>query len=160
MSYSDTSIKIHLISHDGNHQDDDTVTIRKKLDTCDFDITYKDQNNGTPITQIASGLYHQRVIDYLYMLFKNQALDEESYKSIQVTLPAMPRIIVSGDKFKDLYYREHFLELIGKSLDTLENVSTVKKVPQSNWGYQTPLYRRSTAPGVLPQHLFFDDEEN
>jgi hypothetical protein len=160
MSYSDTSIKIHLISHDENHQGDDTVTIRKNLDTCDFDITYKDQNNGTPITQIASGLYRQRVIDYLYMLFKNQALDEESYKSIQVTLPAMPRIIVSGDKFRDLYYREHFLELIGKSLDTLENVTTVKKVPQSNWGYQTPLYRRSTAPGVLPQHLFFDDEEN
>jgi hypothetical protein len=160
MTYSDTSIKIHLISHDENHQGDDTVTIRKNLDTCEFDITYKDQNNGTPITQILQGLYRQRVIDYLYMLFKNQALDEESYKSIQVTLPAMPRIIVSGDKFKDLYYREHFLELIGKSLDTLENVSTVKKVPQSNWGYQTPLYRRSTAPGVLPQHLFFDDEEN
>jgi len=160
MTYSDTSIKIHLISHDENHQGDDTVTIRKNLDTCEFDITYKDQNNGTPITQILQGLYRQRVIDYLYMLFKNQALDEESYKSIQVTLPAMPRMIVSGDKFRDLYYREHFLELIGKSLDTLENVSTVKKVPQSNWGYQTPLYRRSTAPGVLPQHLFFDDEEN
>lgn len=163
MTYSDTSIMIHLINNDEIHVDDDTVTIRKNLDTCDFDITYKDQNNGTPITQIARGLYRQRVIDYLYMLFKNQALDEVSYKSIQVTLPAMPRIIVSGDKFRDLYYREHFLELITKSLDTLENVSTVKKttsVHRSNSGYQTPVNRRSTAPGVFPQHLFFDEDQH
>jgi hypothetical protein len=97
----------------------------------------------------------------LYMLFKNQALDEEGYKSVQLTLPAMPRVIVSGEKFKDLYYREHFLELIGNSLDMLENVTSEKKIPavrRESWVYETPApTRRSTAPGVRPQHLFFDE---
>jgi hypothetical protein len=160
MAYSDTSIVLYLINTNSK-RGDDTVTILKNLDLGDFEIVYKDQNNGTPITHVMRGLYRQRVLDYLYMLFKNQSLDEESYKDVQVTLPAMPRIIVSGDKFKDLYYREHFLELIANSLDTLENVSTKKfvSVPQSNWGYQTPISGRSTAPGVLPQHLFFDDAD-
>lgn len=158
MAYSDTSIVLYLINAD-NKGGDDTVTILKNLDLGDFEIVYKDQNNGSPITHVVLGLYRQRVLDYLYMLFKNQSLDEEAYKNVQVTLPAMPRIIVSGDKFKDLYYREHFLELIGNSLDTLENVSRKKfpTVSRSDWSYQTPVSPRSTAPGVLPQHLFFDD---
>ena len=161
MVYSDTSICIYLINNDSTQKADDMVIIRKNLTHGDFDITYKDQNNGSPVTHIVNGLYRSRVIDYLYMLFKNQALDEEAYKSVQLTLPAMPRIIVSGDKFKDLYYREHFLELVGNSLDLLENVTNEKKVPsvrRESWGYQSPASRRSTAPGVLPQHLFFDDD--
>jgi hypothetical protein len=160
MAYSDTSICIYLINNDSSQKADDVVIIRKNLDNGDFDITYKDQNNGSPVTHVANGLYRARVIDYLYMLFKNQALDEEAYKSVQLTLPAMPRIIVSGDKFKDLYYREHFLEAVGNSLDMLENVSVKNKfqpVPREDWGYQSPASRRSTAPGVVPQHLFFDD---
>ncbi len=161
MAHSDTSIMIYLMN-ENSKLNDDTVTIFKNLDLGDFEIVYKDQNNGSPITHVVRGLYRQRVMDYLYMLFKNQALDEEAYKSVQVTLPAMPRIIVSGDKFKDLYYREHFLELIGNALDTLENVSRKTKVPsvrRSSFGYETPVSRRSTAPGVLPQHLYFDDQE-
>jgi hypothetical protein len=161
MAYSDTSIVIHLINNTNQHTADDTVTIRKNLDTGDFEIVYKDQNSGSPIAHVLTGLYRARVMDYLYMLFKNQALDEEAYKNVQLTLPAMPRIIVSGDKFKDLYYREHFLELIGNSLDNLENASRKLKVPsvyRSTWGYQSPASRRSTAPGVVPQHLYFDDE--
>lgn len=160
MAYSDTSICIYLINADST-RGDDMVTIMKNLDLGDFEIVYKDKNDGSPITHVVRGLYRQRVLDYLYMLFKNQSLDEEAYMSIQVTLPAMPRIIVSGDKFKDLYYREHFLELIGNSLDTLENVYSKKKIPsvrRSDWSYQTPVSRRSTAPGVVPQHLFFDED--
>ena len=161
MACSDTSICIYLINNDSAHKADDIVIIRKNLDNGDFDITYKDQNNGSPVTHVVNGLYRARVIDYLYMLFKNQALDEEAYKSVQLTLPAMPRIIVSGDKFKDLYYREHFLEAVGNSLDMLENVSIQKKFPsvrRESWVYETPApSRRSTAPGVRPQHLFFDE---
>jgi hypothetical protein len=161
MAYSDTSIVINLINNNSQHSGDDTVTIRKNLDTGDFEIVYRDQNNGSPIVHNVTGLYRARVVDYLYMLFKNQALDEEGYKNVQLTLPAMPRIIVSGDKFKDLYYREHFLEVVSNSLDTMENVTTQKKFPsvrRETWTYQTPVSRRSTAPGVLPQHLYFDDE--
>lgn len=169
MAYSDTSVYIHLIHNDASKGGDDTIRIRKNYETNEFEIIYRDQNNGEPITHQVTGLYRARVIDYLYMLFKNQALDEEGYKSVQLTLPALPRIIVSGDKFKDLYYREHFLEAVGSGLDLLDNTEAVKKVPSvrrfsqayvapaSQYSYETPVGRRSTAPGVRPQHLYFDD---
>ena len=166
MTSSDMSISmpivIHLINSDNSQKGDDIVIISKNLKLGDFDITYNDQNNDSPLTHIVNGLYRARVMDYLYMIFKNLALDEEPYESVQLTLPAMPRIIVSSDKLKDLYYREHFLELIANSLDTLENVSTEKKFPsvrRESWVYQSPASRRSTAPGVLPQHLYFDDSQ-
>jgi hypothetical protein len=169
MAYSDTSISIHLIHSDAAKNADDKITIRKNFETNEFEVTYRDQNNGEPITHEVTGLYRARVLDYLYTLFKNQSLDEEGYKSIQLTLPALPRLIVSGDKFKDLYYREHFLEAVGTGLDLLDNTESVK-VPKvrrfsqpyaaaaSQYSYETPLARRSTAPGVRPQHLYFDED--
>ena len=160
MAYSDTYVRINLI-HSSSNVPDDIITIQKNFDTNDFEILYRDQNNGTPISHIVSGLYRARVIDYLYIVFKNQSLDEEGYKSIQLTLPALPRLIVSGDKFKDLYYREHFLEAVGTGLDLLENTTSIKrsKAQLDASLYETPIpMRRSTAPGVRPQHLYFDDE--
>jgi hypothetical protein len=168
MAYSQTSIEIHLINDDASKKSDDLIRIRKNFETNEFEITYRDQNNGETITHEATGLYRQRVIEYLYILFKNQALDEEGYKSVQLTLPALPRLIVSGDKFKDLYYREHFLEAVETGLDLLDTTESIKKVPsvrrssfqpvkQYDYSYETPVARRSTAPGVRPQHLYFDD---
>jgi hypothetical protein len=173
MAYSDTFIRIHLINDIDGKNADDSVDIRKNYETNEFDIVYRDQNNGEPITHRVTGLYRARVLDYLYMLFKNQSLDEEGYQSIQLSLPALPRIIVSGDKFKDLYYREHFLEAVGTGLDLLENTKSVKKVVPSvrrtsyanlnasgrdDWPFQTPA-RRASTPTVRPQHLYFDDDE-
>jgi len=169
MAYSQTSIEIHLINDDASKKADDLIRIRKNFETNEFEIIYRDQNNGETITHEVTGLYRQRVIEYLYILFKNQALDEEGYKSVQLTLPALPRLIVSGDKFKDLYYREHFLEAVETGLDLLDTTESIKKVPsvrrssfqpvkQSDYSYETPVARRSTAPGVRPQHLYFDDE--
>jgi len=168
MAYSQTSIEIHLINDDASKKSDDLIRIRKNFETNEFEITYRDQNNGETITHEATGLYRQRVIEYLYILFKNQALDEEGYKSVQLTLPALPRLIVSGDKFKDLYYREHFLEAVETGLDLLDTTESIKKIPsvrrssfqpvkQYDYSYETPVARRSTAPGVRPQHLYFDD---
>jgi len=155
---------IHLINDDKSTNGDDTIRIAKNYDTNEFDIKYTDQNNGEPVTHLVTGLYRARVIDYLYILFKNQALDEQGYMSVQLTLPGMPRVIVSGDKFKDLYYREHFMEAVGSGLDLLENVTSKKKVvpmrhtySDDSYDYITPVSRRSTANGVLPQHLFFDE---
>lgn len=165
MAYSDTSVCINLIKNVSAKNGDDVVTIRKNFDTNDFEIIYRDQNDGTPVVHHVSGLYRDRVIDYLYVLFKNQSLDDEGYTSVQLTLPALPRLIVSGEKFKDLYYREHFLEAVGTGLDLLDNTEAVKKAPSVRrftsmnqlytQGYETPVARRSTAP----QHLFFDDDE-
>jgi hypothetical protein len=171
MAYSDTSVRIHLINDIDSKKGDDTVDIRKNYETNEFDIVFRDQNGGNPVTHKVTGLYRARVIEYLYTLFKNQSLDEEGYSSIQLTMPALPRIIVSGDKFKDLYYREHFLEAVGTGLDLLDNTESVKKVVPSvrrssytnlgasehdNWSYQTPA-RRAPAPTVRPQHLYFDE---
>jgi hypothetical protein len=163
MDYSDTSIFIHLIND--SNQKDDIIRIKKNLSYNEFDIRYTDQNNDSPIVHNLNGLYRAQVMDYIYAVFKNQALDEQGYHKVQVTLPAMPRIIVSGDKFKDLYYREHFMDTIGKSLDTIENVvgecchkynyngAAASSLPR---GCVTPSHR-STSPGVRPQHLFFDE---
>lgn len=149
---------IYLINDSKSSKGDDTIRIVKNYDLNEFEIMYTDQNDGTPITHLVTGLYRARVLDYLYILFKNQALDEQGYTSVQLTLPAMPRLIVSADKFKDLYYREHFMEAIADSLDLLENVtSKKKKVYSYSNDYTTPVSRRSTANGVLPQHLFFDE---
>jgi hypothetical protein len=161
MPYSDTSISFNLINDEGNYRMDDNIRIRKNYMTNEFDISYNDQNDGSPVTHKVSGLSRSRVLEYVYLLFKNQYIDDAGYKSIQITLPAMPRIIVSGDKFKQVYYREHFMEVLEMGLDLLENTTNVKqsipRVHRSNWIYETPVSNRSTAPGVRPQHLFFDE---
>lgn len=161
MPYSDTSIMIHLINNDDLHTNDDTIRIRKNLDTDSFDITYVDQNNGSRITHNVYGFTHSCVLNYLYMLFKNQSLDDEGYKSVQLTLPALPRIVVSGEKFKDLYYREHFLMAIETGLELIENVESVKftvpSVHRTTYTYETPVSRRSTVHASLPQHLKFEE---
>ena len=162
MAYSDTCIHIHLIHNVKNSSSDDIVKIVKNYETGDFDITFTDQNDGSPVVHKAFGLYRARVIDYLYMLLKNQALDEDGYKNLQLTLPAMPRIIVAGEKMKDLYYREHFLELLGTGLDLLDNVSNVHKKssnipPVYDGADEEVVYNYSTPrPCGRPQHLFFD----
>ena len=84
-------------------------------------------------------------------------------------MPALPRVIVSGDKFKDVYYREHFYELVGFGLDSLETVSktptrpTTSKCPnlmiqraQAALDYAAQM-NADTARFIRPQHLFFDE---
>ena len=163
MAYSDTSVVIHLINDIDAGKGDDVIRIRKNYETNEFDISYSDQNNGDSVTHNATGLYRARVLDYLYTVFKNQALDEDGYKNVQLTLPAMPRIIVSGDKFKDLYYREHFLEAVGTGLDMLENTEVaVKKVPsvrRKSYVFETPETRRASVPYAPSKHLYFSDDE-
>ena len=124
MAYSDTMIDICLINT-SNWKEDDKIRIRKNLEFGDYEVVYIDQNNGEPITFKSSSMYRARVLEYIYMLLKNQSLDEQGYLNIQVNLPSMPRVIVSGDKFKDVYYRDHFQELIGTGLDLLDTSEKV-----------------------------------
>jgi hypothetical protein len=130
MDLSDTAIMIRLIKDRSNELCDDNITIRKNLTTGDYDVKYTDTNGGSPLAYKTTDLYRVRVMEYVYMLFKNLSLDEDGYVAIQVDLPSMPRVLVSGDKFKDVYYRDHFYELIGTGLDLLETstkVSSEKK---------------------------------
>ena len=141
---ADLSITLRLINGD-DQKNDAMVRIRKNLATNEFELTFTDPNmGGSKIVHVMSGLYRQKVLDYIYYLLKNQYLDEEGFESLQVDLPAMPTMIVSGSNIRDVYYREHFYELIGFGLDSLDTTTKVaEKKPVS--------YRYNQTPVVPPQ---------
>ena len=124
MAYSDTSITLHLLKNLANEKLDDTVRIVKNLEDNAFELTFKD--NGDPVTHKVYEMTRDNVCDYVYLLLKNLSMDEDGYQSIQLSLPAMPRMIVTASKLKDTYYREHFLELIENSLSMLDKVEKLK----------------------------------
>jgi hypothetical protein len=124
MAYSDSSIIIHLVKNLANEKLDDTVRIVKNLEDSMFELTFKD--NGDPLTHKVYEMSRDNVCDYVYLLLKNLALDEDGYQSIQLSLPAMPRMIVSASKLQDTYYSEHFLELIENSLSMLDKVEVLR----------------------------------
>ena len=138
-------------------QADSVINIRKNIDTNEFHIRYMDPNEGTPFVHEMTSLYHQKVLDYIYYLMKNQYLDEEGFSKFQVNMPGMPRMIVGGEKFKDAYYREHFYDLFGFGLDTLE--TTVRCLPPKTVTVNDDLEDGEcfSAPRRLfAQHDFYD----
>ena len=171
-----------MIRDDKKESNDDTIYINKDLETNEFVVTYTDPNEGNSLVYKMSGLYRQKVLDYVYYLMKNQYLDEEGFDRVQVNMPAMPRMIVDGEKFKDIYYRDHFYDLIGFGLDNLENTAKVVTTPKRPMamamrppfaparpcGLQSAMYRNSMNPeegeccaaprGYPRHHLFFDEE--
>lgn len=122
-----TCVQIIMIRDDNT---DDVINVKKDLATNEYVITYSDPNEGEPVVHQMSGLYREKVLEYVYMLLKNQYVDEEGFDKVQVNIPAMPRVIVSGEKFSDLYYREHFQQLIGFGLDNLENTGKLVTTPK------------------------------
>jgi hypothetical protein len=125
-SFSNPSIMIHLIN-DLDLVKDDSIKIQKNTYDKTYEISYNDQNNGSPIRHTAIGLNRDTLMDYLYMVFKNQSIDEDGYKHIQISSPAMPRVLVSGSLMKEKYYREHMMEMLETSLEMLDNVNVMKK---------------------------------
>ena len=134
MAYSDTSITLHLVKNTANEKLDDTVRIVKNLEDNAFELTFKD--NGDPVTHKVYEMTRDSVCDYVYLLLKNLSMDEDGYQSIQLSLPAMPRMLVSASKLKDTYYRDHFLELVENSLSMLDKVEKLKiKKPDEKKNY-------------------------
>ena len=107
---------------------DDILKIRKNYESGKFEMVYTDCEMIKKVTHRVNSLYRERILDHIYLLLKNMTLDEENFYQLQLNLPAMPRLIVSVENLKDLYYRDHFLQLIGNSLDNLDGIqsSTVK----------------------------------
>ena len=133
-----------------NPASDDTLKIYKNIVDDTFEIRYTDANiegsSSKPVTHTMVSLSHENVLDHIYFILKNQYLDTDKFRQIQIDPPAMPRILVDGDKFNDVYTREHIYELIGHSLECLDYVDvTVGKTT-----------RQSTAAAARPQHLIFD----
>lgn len=155
---SDLSIQI-LLTRDNSDMNDDNILIRKDLDTNEFVITYTDPNDGNPVKHQTTGLYRQKVLDYLYYLMKNLYIDEDKFDKFQVNVPGMPRMNIGCDKFNEVYYRDHLYELFGFALDNLENVTTLINKPDTLQSRaRTALYSGSSlnTPSNVRQHLFFD----
>ena len=136
---------------------DDKIVIHKDYSTNEFEIVYVDGNDGTPITHKVTGMYRDRILEYAYMVLKNQALDNEGYDSIQFNMPAMPRVIVSGEDFKDVYKREHFYALISTGIDMLDNTESIQKQRSYQHTLHTPTVGRTRLNPPAVRHLFFDE---
>lgn len=132
MAYTDTCVEIRFINNMSDSSSDDKIVIRRDLYEGFYDLVYTDNNNGKPITFNLTTENRADIMQYIYLLFKNQSLDEEAPSKVQVNIPSMPRMIVSGDKFQELYYREHFSELIDSGLDFMDNSFKVRSTKKTN----------------------------
>jgi hypothetical protein len=142
------NIEIVMIKDAANKKRDDRIIIKKDLSYNEFQVTYHENSSGAQFTQNLNGLYRQKVMQYVYMLLKNHALDEEGYSSIQINMLAMPSVIVTANKMKDLYYRDHFYDMIASGLDLMENCETVSNLGDGG------CYGTGMRMGV---HQFFDE---
>jgi hypothetical protein len=102
---------------------DDLVKIRKNLEENEFEFTYLDENSGSPVVHEMAFAKRSDLMNHVYLLLKNQMVDDDGFQAVQFTLPAMPRMLVYVDKFRDVYYREHFLDLIENALDCLDRLT-------------------------------------
>lgn len=126
------------------------------------------------------------MVDYVGILVKNQYVDEEKFKSVQLDLPAMPRVIVSGDKFNEVYYRNHFRDAIDVALYMLEATHVVNKhscSKETSCPKKSSCSKESSCPkkpscskeascsndstrdslfyvSNTPRHIFFDDDDD
>ncbi len=164
--YSRLSITIRFIRNnsEGKPNTDDTLTIRKNLTTGDFDVRYKDVNDGVstkmhaPVMHLLMGLGHERVLRHVYLLLKNQYLDVQGFSQIQFDVPAMPRILLDASSMSDLYYREHVCELMSAALENLDNGELSR---EDTYASTLRSYNRTRQTDAVPEytgrHTFYDE---
>jgi len=126
-----STMSIRFIRDTAQSNTDDVMSIRKNFQDGEFVLTYNDENNGSPVTHTISFGCRMDLVNHLYLTLKNQAMDDDGFKSVQFSLPAMPRILVSIDRFREAYYREHFLDLLENGLDTLDRVETTSALQKA-----------------------------
>ena len=72
--YSNT-IEFVMINNLNSKKFDDRIVIKKDLTYNEFAIDYTENNDGVSSTHKLFGLYRSQVLDYVYMVLKNQSLD-------------------------------------------------------------------------------------
>jgi hypothetical protein len=145
---STTSIQFQLIKKDSQPASkDDVIEIRQELETGEFTVKFREYNFGNVQIHFLSNMSYRQVQDYVYNFLKNASLDEDGYESIQMNLPCQPTMVVSAEKLKELYYRDHFLDSVSDALATLTNSWTV--IPRKEVPVVTKPVRQNT-------HLFFE----
>ena len=126
-----STMSIRFIRDTTNSSTDDVMSIRKNFQEGEFVVTYTDENQGSPVFHTISFGCRMDLVNHLYLTLKNQAMDDDGFKSVQFSLPAMPRILVPIDRFREAYYREHFLDLLENGLDTLDRVETTSALQKA-----------------------------
>jgi hypothetical protein len=124
-------MSIRFIRDTAQSNTDDVMSIRKNFQEGEFVVSYTDENQGSPVFHTISFGCRMDLVNHLYLTLKNQAIDDDGLKSVQFSLPAMPRILVDAWKFKEVYYREHFLDLLENGLDTLDRVETTSALQKA-----------------------------
>lgn len=178
MAYSSTTIEILLIKDKSVNSGDDKITITKNLQYNEFQVKYTEvaASRTTPLVYKSSGMYREKMVDYIHLLLKSQYADDEPYGHVQINVPCMPCVILSTKKLNEAYFREYLEDLVLMGLDMLETTEIVKKktkqvLPTPSYretpDYQNHNYypddsyavpsRRSSLPGTVPQHLFWDE---
>ena len=165
-SFTPYLVKIHLVRTSNSLENtDDTIKIRKNLTTGEFELKYCDPNEhcSTHIHTLRT-LFHSTVNHHLNLLFKSLSIDDKPFHQVQFTLPAMPRILVNVEKFKDAYYRDHFMNLINNALDQITKVEldTLRKdMPASSTSmkWETTRTARQQVDRVLGESVdrYFHD---
>jgi len=141
-AYSSYSFEILFIrGHGTPAHTDDSLKIRKNFETGEFEILYRDSYISKPVVHKLHNLYRQRVVDHVYLILKNLTMDEENFYQIQLNLPAMPPVLLNVEKLKDLYYRDHILELVENGLD---NLDVLEKIGLARPLASPPFVRTST----------------
>jgi len=148
---------------------DDTVVIRRTDDYTSYNVTYIERGDRKkPIKNKLYYISRKQVEDYVYSLLKNVSLDEEPCINVQVNVPVMPRVLFSVKSLQDDYVRRHVTDMICENLeylDYMENpdeeedeMPALAPLHSSQYSYNYPPTppTRATAPGVLPQRLFWD----
>ena len=129
-AYSPYSVELMFIRSAGSKSStDDTIRVRKNFETGEFEMIYTDSHNVKKQVHKLHSLYRQRVLDHFYLTFKNLSLDEDNFHQLQLNMPAMPPILVGVENLKDLYYRDHLLELIDNGLSNLDVLEKVNVAP-------------------------------
>ena len=120
-AYSPYSVELLFIRTAGAASStDDSMRIRKNFESGEFEMVYTDSHDVNKQVHKLQSLYRQRVVDHVYLTLKNLTMDEDNFFQVQLNLPAMPLLLVSVESLKDLYYREHLLELVENGLDNLD----------------------------------------
>ena len=164
------SISIVFINSIGDEKKDDRVTITRDDGYNGYNVRYLERSGYAKAK--ATTLYslgRKQVEDYVYSVLKNLAIDEQPCESVQVNVPVMPRVLFSVDRLKDDSTRRHVTDMVCDNLeylDYLENPDEYDEMPplvpisyEQPRSYVAPPTppTRATAPGVLPQRLFWDE---
>ena len=158
-------IAFRMIRANSLPNDDDHIVIRKDLDQGNFTLRYTDTNAGTNnsiISQITTSMTYDHVVEHMRVCVKSIALDEEGFIKVQIDIPGMPRMLLSVDKLREVYYRDHIVDMVCIGLDSM-NTSKSTNMPREpeaptkkrrfSMEPSTPLYAQSPP---ISRHLYFD----